>query len=50
MLAENIGEKILDALARPGHYRDVVMTVRKHLAANNSYEKRMAELVSAIPD
>jgi hypothetical protein len=49
MLRENIGEKILDALARPDHYRDVVLSVRKHLAANNSYEKRMAELVSAIP-
>lgn len=50
MLTENIAEKILDALARPSHYRDVVMTVRRHLAANNSYEKRMAELVSAMPD
>jgi hypothetical protein len=49
MLQENIGEKVLDALARPDHYRDVVMSVRKHLAANNSYSKRMAELVSAIP-
>jgi len=49
MLRENIAEKILDALARPDHYRDVVQTVRKHLAANNSYEKRMAELVSALP-
>ncbi|MBK8009382.1 MAG: hypothetical protein IPK23_13900 [Rhizobiales bacterium] len=50
MLRENIGEKILDALARPGHYRDVVHAVRKHLAANNSYDKRMAELVAALPD
>lgn len=49
MLRENIGDKILDALARPDHYRDVVATVRKHLAANNSYDKRMAELVAAIP-
>ncbi len=49
MLRENIGEKILDALARPDHYRDVVLAVRKHLAANNSYDRRMAELVSAIP-
>lgn len=50
MLRENIGEKILDALARPDHYRDVVATVRKYLAANNSYAKRIAELVSAVPD
>jgi hypothetical protein len=49
MLRENIGEKILDALARPEHYREVVASVRKYLAANNSYDKRMAELVSAIP-
>jgi hypothetical protein len=49
MLRENIGEKIMDALARPDHYREVVAAVRKHLAANNSYDKRMAELVSAIP-
>lgn len=50
MLRENIGEKIIDALERPDHYRDVVSVVRKYLAANNSYDKRMAELVSAIPD
>ena len=50
MLRENIGEKVIDALERPGHYRDVVGAVRKYLAANNSYDKRMAELVSAIPD
>ena len=50
MLRENIGEKILDALARPDHYREVVSAVRKHLAANNSYDKRVAELVSALPD
>jgi hypothetical protein len=49
MLRENIGEKILDALARPEHYREVIASVRKYLAANNSYDKRMAELVSAIP-
>jgi hypothetical protein len=50
MLRENIGKKILDALARPDHYREVVSAVRKHLAANNSYDKRMAELVAALPD
>ncbi len=49
MLRDNIADKILDALARPDHYREVVATIRKHLAANNSYYKRMAELVSAIP-
>ena len=49
MLRQNIGDKILDALARPGHYREVVAAVRKHLAANNSYDRRMAELVAAAP-
>ena len=49
LLTRNIGEKILDALARPDHYRNVVMAVREHLAANHSYDKRMAELVSALP-
>lgn len=50
MLRENIADKVIDALTRPDHYRDVVASVRGHLAANNSYDKRMAELVSAIPD
>jgi hypothetical protein len=50
MLRENIADKVLDALARPDHYRDVVASVRKYLAANNSYDKRMAELVSALPE
>lgn len=49
MLRENIADKILDALERPEHYREVVQAVRNHLATNNSYDKRMAELVSAIP-
>jgi hypothetical protein len=50
MLQETLADKILDALARPDHYREVVHAVRKHLAANNSYDKRMAELVAALPD
>lgn len=50
MLRENIADKVIDALERPGHYRDVVESVRKYLAANNSYDKRMAELVSALPE
>jgi hypothetical protein len=50
MLRENIADKVIDALERPGHYRDVVGSVRKYLAANNSYDKRMAELVSALPE
>jgi hypothetical protein len=38
-------EKILDALRRPDHYRGVVQDVRKYLAANYTYDRRMAELV-----
>lgn len=42
------GEKILDALARPDHYRGVVQDVRRHLATHHNYERRMHELASAL--
>lgn len=48
VLRDNISGKLLDALARPDHYKSVVAEVRKYLAANYSYEKRMAELVGAF--
>lgn len=41
-------EKILDALQRPDHYREVVADVRKHLLAYHSYERRVGELVAAL--
>lgn len=41
-------EKILDALARPEHYREVVQDVRRHLAVHHSYERRMQELAAAL--
>jgi hypothetical protein len=42
------GEKILDALARPGHYREIVQDVRRHLAAHHNYQRRMQELATAL--
>ncbi len=41
-------QKLLDALGRPDHYKSVVAEVRKYLAANYSYERRMTELVGAF--
>ena len=41
-------EKILDALARPEHYREIVQDVRRHLAVHHSYERRMQELATAL--
>jgi hypothetical protein len=43
-------EKLVDALHRPRHYRDVVQGVRRHLAANYSYDRRIEELVTAMQD
>jgi hypothetical protein len=40
--------KLRDALARPDHYRRVVGEVRKYLAENYSYDKRVAELAHAF--
>jgi hypothetical protein len=41
-------EKIMDALARPEHYRDVVQEVRRYLARHHGYEQRMGELATAL--
>ena len=42
------GEKILDALARPARYREIVQDVRRHLAAHHNYQRRMQELAAAL--
>ena len=42
------GEKILDALARPARYREIVQDVRRHLGVHHSYERRMQELATAL--
>jgi hypothetical protein len=48
VLQDNISGKLQDALVRPDHYQSVVAEVRKYLAANYAYEKRMTELVGAF--
>lgn len=47
-LAGRIGEKLLDALNRPDHYRNVVEDVRRHLVTHHAYERRLEELVDAL--
>lgn len=43
-----VGERVLDALARPARYREIVEAVRAHLASHHSYRQRVHELVSAL--
>lgn len=48
VLAGDIGAKLVDALERPRHYRAAVSEVRRHLADNYSYDRRVAELAGAF--
>ena len=48
VLDGDISGKLLDALARPDHYKSLVLQVRAHLAKHYPYERRMAELVGAF--
>ena len=50
LLRGQVAHKLVDALQRPDHYRDVVHQVRRHLAANYAYDRRVEELVSALRD
>jgi hypothetical protein len=50
LLRGRVAEKLVDALERPGHYREVVAAVRRHLAAHYSYDRRVEELVAALRD
>jgi hypothetical protein len=43
-----IGNKLLDALARPKKYEAIVAEVRCHLAAHHSFRQRVQELVAAL--
>jgi hypothetical protein len=43
-------EKILDALKRPDHYREVVEDVRRYMLAHHSFRHRVEELVTALSD
>lgn len=47
-LSADIAAKLLDALARPEHYRGLVADVRRHMAVYHSYERRIDELIAAI--
>lgn len=49
LLRGRVAEKLVDALRRPDHYRDVVDGVRRHLAKHYSYDRRVEELVAAMP-
>jgi hypothetical protein len=48
VLPGRVAQRVLDALRRPDHYRGVVEDVRRHLAANYSYDLRVEELVAAM--
>lgn len=48
ILSGDIAEKILDALRRPHHYRNVVEDVRRHLSTHHSYDRRLDEMIAAI--
>jgi hypothetical protein len=43
-----VEDKLLDALASPGKYREIVEEVRRHLIEHHSYRRRVEELVSAL--
>jgi hypothetical protein len=43
-----VAEKLLDALHRPDHYREVVDDVRRYLTAHYSYDQLVEELVAAV--
>lgn len=47
-LPGRVAEKIVDALRRPDHYRQVVEDARRHLLAFHSYRSRVDELVAAL--
>ncbi len=47
-LLGRVAEKVLDALHRPDHYRNIVEDVRWHLSTRHSYCRRVEELVTAL--
>lgn len=47
-LPGRVAEKILDALRRPDHYREVVADVRRHLLIHHSFKQRVNELVQTL--
>jgi hypothetical protein len=49
-LPGRVGEKVLDALRRPDHYREIVEEVRRYMLAHHSYRRRVEELATALAD
>ncbi len=47
-LPGRVAEKILDALRRPDHYRQVVEDARRYMASHHSFRHRVEELVAAL--
>jgi hypothetical protein len=47
-LYENIDEKLIDALAHPRKYAEIVAAVRDHLTTHHSYTVRVQQLVEAL--
>lgn len=47
-LPGRVADKVLDALRRPGHYREVVEDVRRHLNRYHLFDRRVEELVAAL--
>jgi hypothetical protein len=49
-LFEDVDQKLLDVLQRPGKYQEIVAAVRGHLVTHHSYPVRVQQLVSALKD
>jgi hypothetical protein len=45
---DEVADKILDALARPSYYAEVVEEIRRHLAERHSYHCRLQELTALL--
>jgi hypothetical protein len=48
LAGEKPHEKILDVLARPEYYADIVRGIRRHLAEKHSYAVRLQELIRIV--
>jgi hypothetical protein len=48
VLSGNVAAKLLDALRRPGDYRQVIADVRRHLIAHHSYDRLVENLVATL--
>ncbi len=48
VLDNDIEDKLLDVLGRPGQYREVVETVRERLGREHSYSVRVQQLITAL--